>query len=101
MFPKNAVPLHFNLRTLGLIDWPGITLYLGAVVSLNFALQQGGTVDAWNSAPIVIPLVVQGVCWVAFVGWEISLTVRGNATRMLPIWPARLFARRVVGCAML
>lgn len=76
-------------------------LFLAAVFSLNFALQEGGTQYAWNSGAIVSTLVIQTVCWVALVYWEINLTSKGFRTRMLPIWPSRLFSGRVIGCAML
>lgn len=101
IFPKNAVPLIISFRTLGRVDWPGIILSLSAAVLLIFALQQGGNKYSWSSAPIIVTLVVQGVCWVAFVVWEVMLTKKGARSRMLPVWPSRLFARRVIGSAML
>lgn len=101
IFPKNAVPLIINFRTLGRIDWPGIILSLSAAVLLIFALQQGGNKYPWSSPPIIVTLVVQGVCWVAFVIWEVMLTKKGARSRMLPVWPSRLFSRRVIGSAML
>ena len=104
-FPKNATPLDLSLRSISTrLDWPGIFLSLGGITSLIYGLQQGSTAKAtytWSSWQIVTALTVQGVCWVAFVGWEIYLTRLGDRTSILPILPARLFIRRVIGSAML
>lgn len=95
------MPLNITFRTFTQIDWPGITLFLAAVFTLNFALQEGGTDYAWGSGAIISTLVIQAVSWVALVYWEVSLTSKGSKARMLPIWPSRLFNSRVIGCAML
>lgn len=100
-FPKNTVPLNINFKSLRRLDYPGIILSLGAIISLIYSLQQGGLVLSWDSAPIITTLAVQGVCWVAFVAWEVYLTRLGKRSPMLPVWPARLFAGRVIGSAML
>ena len=100
-FPKNVVPLNINLGTFAQIDWPGTTLFLVAVFTLNFALQEGGTEYAWNSGAIISTFVIQAISWVALVYWEVNLTSKGSKARMLPIWPSRLFNGRVIGCAML
>ena len=76
-------------------------LFLAAVFTLNFALQEGGTDYAWDSGAIVSTLIIQAVSWAALVYWEVNLTSKGSKARMLPIWPSRLFNRRVIGCAML
>ena len=100
-FPKNEVALQNSFRSLGRLDWPGIVLSLGTVISLIWALQESGTDYAWNTAPIIAPLVISGSCLITFLVWEVILTKRASKTRMLPVLPARLFTRRVVGLALL
>ena len=100
-FPKNAVRLGITYQALGRIDWPGIMLSLSAPVLLIFALQQDGNKYFWSSAPIVATLVVQGVCFVAFEVWEVMLNRQATGSRMLPVWPSKLFVSRVMGSVML
>ena len=100
-FPKNVVPLKITRKTLSLIDWPGTVLFLVAICTLNFALQEGGSQYAWDSGAIISTLVIQTISWGALVYWETRLTSKGTKTTMLPIWPSRLFTSRVIGCAML
>lgn len=101
IFPKNSVPLNITFKSLRRLDFPGIVLSLGAIICLIYSLQQGGLVLAWGSAPIIATLTVQGICWLAFIAWEVYLTKRGERSTMLPVWPARLFSGRVIGSAML
>lgn len=103
IFPKNSFPLQINASSFGRIDWIGIALSLGAMVTLLFALEEGGFHYAWNSPVIVACLVVQGVLWVLFAAWETFLTLRAKVLNIsiLPILPSRLFQRRVICCTMM
>lgn len=103
IFPKNSFPLEINASSFKRIDWLGIALSLGAMVTLLFAIEEGGFHYAWNSPVIVTCLVVQGVLWVLFAAWETFLTLRAKILNIsiLPILPSRLFQRRVISCTMM
>ena len=103
IFPKNSFPLEINASSFKRIDWIGIVLSLGAMVTLLFAIEEGGLHYSWSSPVIITCLVVQGVLWVLFAGWETFLTLRAKALKIsiLPILPSRLFQRRVICCTMM
>lgn len=100
LFPKNATPLRINLSSFGRIDWPGAILSLAGSVLIIYALEQGGSEYAWDSAPIIVSFVIQGLCWAFFAAWEAFLTFRSSKSAMLPIFPARLVIHRVIASAM-
>ena len=100
-FPKNRPSLDGGPRRLARIDWPGVILSLAGSVVLVFPLEQGGVQYPWNSATVISTFVVAGLSWVAFAGWETYLTLQGHRMSMLPVFPMRLAAHRVVGAALL
>lgn len=100
VFPKNPTPLRINCQSFGRIDWPGSILSLAGSVLLIFALEEGGTVYAWNSAAIIVSFAVQGVCWGLFALWEAVLSSRNSMSSMLPIFPARLVSHRIIASAV-
>ncbi|KAF8243727.1 MFS general substrate transporter [Wilcoxina mikolae CBS 423.85] len=64
----------FSKKNAQRLDWFGAFLSLAATIMLVFALQQGGTSYAWDSAPIISTFVLSGVLWIAFVYWERMLS---------------------------
>ncbi|KAL2827793.1 major facilitator superfamily domain-containing protein [Aspergillus cavernicola] len=58
------------LRRTTSLDWIGAALNLGAVTSLILGLQWGGNEKAWNSAAVIVCLVLGAVLTAAFIFWE-------------------------------
>lgn len=52
------------------LDWTGGILTLGAVTCLVLGLQWGGNEKAWNSAAVIVTLVLSGVVAIALIFWE-------------------------------
>ncbi|KAJ6577046.1 ABC transporter [Mycena vulgaris] len=55
------------------MDFIGATLIAGAVTCLLLALQWGGNIKPWNSRAVIISFVFSGVCFAAFVCWELFM----------------------------
>lgn len=66
------------------IDFLGIILITCATVCLFLALDWGGVHFAWNSAPVIVCLVLSGVLYIAFVLCEKYIPNE-------PVMPPRLF----------
>lgn len=74
--------------------WGAISL-LGASILLVFSLEEGGTSYPWNSAAIILPLVISCFLWTFFVFWEKrveQIALKGHSTD--PIFPWRLTRNR-------
>lgn len=69
-------------------------LLLAASVLWGFALEEGGTRFSWSSAIIVATLVLAGVCWIGFAGWEYH--VDKSASLQEPIFLLRLLKNRIL-----
>uniref|UniRef100_L7JCG2 Major facilitator superfamily (MFS) profile domain-containing protein n=1 Tax=Pyricularia oryzae (strain P131) TaxID=1143193 RepID=L7JCG2_PYRO1 len=81
-------------RTWRRIDFAGAFASLAASILLIFALQQGGVMYPWNSAPIVSTFVLSGVLWLFLLGWERWLSARNGICE--PVFPQRLITNRFV-----
>jgi hypothetical protein len=76
-----------------------LTLLIGTVIALGYALQEGDVGFEWKTAHILAPAIIQAFGWVGFFWWEHYLTEKDGVT--LPIWPTRLFGNRILWAAML
>ncbi|EPQ52853.1 MFS general substrate transporter [Gloeophyllum trabeum ATCC 11539] len=76
-------------RRLMSIDWLGITLLHGSVISLLIALQNGGVRDAWGAGVTIAELVVFGVLLLGFVALQVFLGERAAI-------PVRLLKNRTI-----
>jgi MFS family permease len=56
------------LRRLRRFDWIGLILFVPAIMFLLFALQLGGSIHPWNSAPVII-LIVLFICILPIWMW--------------------------------
>ncbi|KAH9435327.1 hypothetical protein MCOR02_004271 [Pyricularia oryzae] len=81
-------------RTWRRIDFAGAFASLATSILLIFALQQGGVMYPWNSAPIVSTFVLSGVLWLFLLGWERWLSARNGICE--PVFPQRLITNRFV-----
>ena len=88
-YPKNPTWQHALMR----IDWLGNVLFIGSMTSLLYGVIQGGTVHPWNSAQIIVPIVVGAVGWIAFHVQQLTPLSKEK------IVPARLFQNRTSGVA--
>jgi hypothetical protein len=81
------------------VDLLGAASLLAASVLLVFALESGGTTYAWGSGAIVATLVLSGLLWIVFVGWEIHLERRAQAAPE-PIFAMGLLRNRQLASMM-
>ena len=100
-YPQPKHTKHQFRNALARVDWPGVGLSLAGSALIVVALQEGGVQYPWNSSVVVACLVIAGMCWVAFVMWEIFLTRGHDGLQMAPIFPTRLAKHRVIGAALL
>ena len=77
--------IKFSKASLSRIDIFGVFLLLAASVLLVFALEEGGARFSWGSAVIISTIVLAGIGWVSFVGWEYF--VDKSASLQEPIFP--------------
>lgn len=76
------------------VDFFGAFASLAASILLVFALEQAGVEYPWNSAAIIASLVLSGVGWVVFIGWERAVSIRNSLCE--PMFPWRLACNRFV-----
>ncbi|KAI4199284.1 MAG: hypothetical protein LQ346_002593 [Caloplaca aetnensis] len=78
-----------NVRTkLRRIDWIGNTLFVASVVAVLIALSWAGTVYAWSTFRIIVPLVL------GFVGFAVFLLYESSKFCAEPTMPVHLFTNR-------
>ncbi|GFG25906.1 multidrug resistance protein 3 [Aspergillus udagawae] len=73
------------------------------------ALEEGGGDYGWNSGLIIASFALCGICWIAFVIWEVFLGFAAHkkhlgfsfARVMLPVFPVWLLRRRIVTACLL
>ncbi|RMZ69131.1 mfs multidrug transporter [Pyrenophora seminiperda CCB06] len=82
---------------LAIIDWPGLFMFILGVGCISLAIQWGGTQYAWDSAPVVAPLVLGGILCVAFFAYEYLLGPGRAVSRLFPqqrpMIPSTLFRK--------
>jgi len=76
------------------MDPIGLTLLLGGIVTYLLAVQYGGVTKSWNSATVIVLLVV---CIVAFISFGFVESWQGERATVIP----RLFRNRFVGMSMI
>lgn len=96
---ESLLRTKFSGNAFKRVDTLGAFLVLAASVLLVFALEEGGSRYAWNSAAVISSLTLSCVAWVGFVVWEVWLE-RSNAVQE-PIFPMRLLKSRVLSGMML
>ncbi|XWX02155.1 hypothetical protein V2A60_010187 [Cordyceps javanica] len=97
--PENAANM-LSWEAFTKIDFIGGITLLSSSGLLVFAIQQAGSQTyAWNSAQIIITLVISAVCWILFIAWQIFLEVK-SCFGIEPIFPIRLISRRVYSAGL-
>lgn len=80
------------------MDVPGALLLLLASTLLVFALQEAGSRHYdWNSAAIIVSLIVSGICWCAFITWIFWLDSDQSRVPIKPIFPLSVALKRPTG----
>ncbi|WVQ84183.1 hypothetical protein IAT38_006333 [Cryptococcus sp. DSM 104549] len=74
------------------LDWVGVILSMGWAVSFILATQWGGVTRKWNSASVVVCLVLSGVLPFVFAFYEFYMKDKGY-------FRIRLLKRRTIGAA--
>ncbi|KAI2637579.1 MFS general substrate transporter [Hypomontagnella submonticulosa] len=93
--PPEVVMYQRGWNSVRKIDFVGNITIVSACALLVFALQEAGAyIYAWDSPVIVATLSVASLSWVFFFSWEAYLGLK-RFTRIEPIFPLRLFLRRV------
>jgi len=87
------VPATWSERLLQM-DLPGVTLAMGALVSLTLALQYAGQTKPWSSSTVIGLFVACAVITILLVIWEWR---QGERAMVVP----RLFKQSTVGCSCL
>jgi ubiquinone/menaquinone biosynthesis C-methylase UbiE len=70
------------------IDWIGAGIFMSSVTAVLLGLVMGGSVFPWDSANIIVPIVLGVVGWATFHGYESTRYCRH------PMLPNRLFKTR-------
>ncbi|KAK4116095.1 MFS general substrate transporter [Canariomyces notabilis] len=96
-----AMPGSTQWQKIVMLDWAGIVLSVGAMVTLVIAINFGGVDWAWNSGASIALFVVSGVLWVVF-GLQQSLSLL--TTKEQRLCPVHLLRQRMpvllfVACA--
>ncbi|KAL4937317.1 hypothetical protein BDV06DRAFT_232667 [Aspergillus oleicola] len=76
------------------VDFLGAFLILAASMFIISALQEGNLDYSWSSALIIAFIVVSGVLWISFLGWEWLVSHR-LGWKIQPMLPWRLTRNRV------
>ena len=84
----------FTRQSVQRLDLTGAFLNLTASILLVFALEEGGSRFPWNGATIITTLVLSGVTWVAFIGWE-GMVGRLTKNAQEALFPLRLVRERI------
>lgn len=109
VFIPNGYPYHgtppstssysttLSSKTLQRIDWLGAGLLLAATIFLCTAVEQAGIQFPWRSGFVISMLVVSGVLWLVFLGWERGVSKRedGGGKREA-VFPWRFLRGRVM-----
>lgn len=86
-----AEPYHETfMQGLKRIDWIGAAIFVAAGILIILGLNWGST-DGWNTARVIVCLVLSGVLFIAFVAWECvldrkELEQRTATESMIPIY---------------
>ncbi|KAH8835028.1 major facilitator superfamily domain-containing protein [Flagelloscypha sp. PMI_526] len=88
--PHSAKPVPASRKEKLLqMDFIGVILVMGAIVSYMLALQHGGLSKAWNSSEVIGLIVAFAAISLVFSGWEYFLRERA-------MLPPRLLKQRTI-----
>lgn len=76
------------------VDFIGCTLLFLATLSFTAAFQEAGARFAWNSAYVIVLLIVSVILWLILLFWERSVTLQDGICE--PVLPWRFFTNRAM-----
>lgn len=81
----NPMPDKKQSEKIVLMDWVGVVLSIGAMVTIVMAINLGGVEFAWNSGSIIALFVVSGVLWIAFAIQQALCLFTTEEKRLFPV----------------
>lgn len=81
----NPMPDKKQSEKIALMDWAGVVVSVGAMVTIIMAINLGGIVYPWNSGSIIALFVVSGVLWIAFAVQQSFCLFTTEEKRLLPV----------------
>jgi hypothetical protein len=101
LWPREEVSHLLSWEAFTSIDFIGSTTLLCGSSLLVFAIQQAGSQTvAWSSPEVISALVISGISWAVFIGWEVILDSKRHR-HIEPIFPIRLMSQRVYASGLL
>ncbi|KAI4858858.1 major facilitator superfamily domain-containing protein [Hypoxylon rubiginosum] len=89
IFLRLKMPVHAHWKAaVARIDLVGNTIFIAATCSMLVGLVMGGQLYPWSSFHVIVPIVLGGVGWLVFAGYEISPLCKE------PTMPPRIFSNR-------
>ncbi|KAJ5595531.1 MFS general substrate transporter [Penicillium hispanicum] len=81
------------------VDICGMFLLLASSVLLVFTLEEGGSRYPWDSAAIIVPLVLAIIAAIVLAGWEVFLEKKGSVQE--PLFPPSILKNRLLTAMLL
>ncbi|KAL7808234.1 major facilitator superfamily domain-containing protein [Trichoderma gracile] len=101
LWPREEVSHLLSWEAFTSIDFIGSTALLCGSSLLVFAIQQAGSQTvAWSSPEVISALVISGISWAVFIGWEVILDSKRHR-HIEPIFPIRLMSQRIYASGLL
>ncbi|CAI6240197.1 unnamed protein product [Periconia digitata] len=90
---------------LGIIDWIGATTFISGVGLIILAVQWGGTQFAWDSAGVIVPLVLGTFLFITFFANEYLMGSNRLMNRLfpkqVPMIPSSIFRKKDTSLLMI
>lgn len=91
---STATPIWAKVKTaIHQVDFLGAFLVLTACSFIIAALQEGNYEYSWGSGLVISFLVISGISWILFVGWQWFICRRD--LKIIPMFPWRLTQNRL------
>jgi hypothetical protein len=74
------------------VDWGGIVILTGSLISLLFGVTSGGVLSPWDSASVISSIVIGVLGTIVFLFYEWKIAAE-------PMIPLRIFGNRTAGSA--
>lgn len=83
----------FSKAQFGRVDFPGTGLLLAATTLLVAALEEADLTYPWDSAFVIVLLIISVISWIGFLSWSWKAT-RATGLRE-PVFPWRFMQSRI------
>jgi len=87
MFLKLEPPEASFIKAMKDLDWIGMVIFTGSIVSLLYGVTTGGHLNPWGSAKVIVPIVFGTIGIAGFALFEAKVP-------RSPMIPVRMFANR-------